>query len=127
MNRLIAIIFVSHFISSCSYFLTDHKNDYLKERQEKSLTLPEDLDTRPIIDFYPKKIVFIDDKEKNIIDMDEKIINYDIEYVGLRYGFLDEKIKNFNRAISNFQLEYFKKILTDEDAEAIIEKRFIGG
>ena len=68
MNRLIAIIFVSHFISSCSYFLTDHKNDYLKERQEKSLTLPEDLDTRPIIDFYPI----------NSIPSENTIAEYDI-------------------------------------------------
>lgn len=68
MNRLIAIIFVSHFISSCSYFLTDHKNDYLKEKQEKSLTLPEDLDTRPIIDFYPI----------NSIPSENTIAEYDI-------------------------------------------------
>ena len=40
-------------MSSCSYFLTDHKNDYLKEKQEKALVIPEDLESRPIVDYYP--------------------------------------------------------------------------
>ena len=53
MNKFIYVLIVSVFLSSCSYLLTDHKNDYLKERQEKSLKLPENLTTRPIIDYYP--------------------------------------------------------------------------
>ena len=53
MNRLILISFLSFLLSSCSYFLTDHKNDYLKEKQEKALVIPEDLDSRPIVDYYP--------------------------------------------------------------------------
>ena len=39
--------------SSCSLLLTDHKDDYLKEKQEKSLSLPENIVSRPIIDYYP--------------------------------------------------------------------------
>ena len=53
MNRLILLSFLSFLLSSCSYFLTDHKNDYLKEKQEKALVIPEDLDSRPIVDYYP--------------------------------------------------------------------------
>ncbi|MDG2019883.1 MAG: outer membrane protein assembly factor BamC [SAR86 cluster bacterium] len=53
MNRLILISFLSFLLSSCSYFLTDHKNDYLKEKQEKALVIPEDLESRPIVDYYP--------------------------------------------------------------------------
>ena len=53
MNRLILISILSFLLSSCSYFLTDHKNDYLKEKQEKALVIPEDLDSRPIVDYYP--------------------------------------------------------------------------
>ena len=40
-------------LTSCSYFLTDHKNDYLKEKQTKSIMLPEDQASRPIVDYFP--------------------------------------------------------------------------
>ena len=53
MNRLTKIFFLTFILSSCSYFLTDHKNDYLNEKQEKSLNFPDNLNTRPIIDYYP--------------------------------------------------------------------------
>ena len=48
------IIFMALMIlTSCSYFLTDHKNDYLKEKQTKSIVLPEDQTSRPIVDYFP--------------------------------------------------------------------------
>ena len=53
MNKFIYLLVIPVFLSSCSYLLTDHKNDYLNEKQEKSLDLPENLITRPIIDYYP--------------------------------------------------------------------------
>ncbi len=53
MNKFLKVFLISFLLSSCSYFLTDHKNDYLKENQEKPLALPENLTTRPIIDYYP--------------------------------------------------------------------------
>ena len=53
INQTLKVLFLSYFLSSCSYFLTDHKDDYLKEKQEKSLSLPESISTRPIIDYYP--------------------------------------------------------------------------
>lgn len=40
-------------LSSCSLLLTDHKDDYLKEKQEKSLSLPDNIVSSPIIDYYP--------------------------------------------------------------------------
>ena len=53
MTKFIKILLITYLLGSCSYFLTDHKNDYLKEKQEKALLLPENLNTRPIIDYYP--------------------------------------------------------------------------
>tara|TARA_Y100001970_G_scaffold10494_1_gene12395 strand:+ start:980 stop:1960 length:981 start_codon:yes stop_codon:yes gene_type:complete len=40
-------------VTSCSYFLTDHKNDYLKEKQTKSIVLSGDQASRPIVDYFP--------------------------------------------------------------------------
>ena len=47
------IIVTTIFLSSCGYFLTDHKYDYLKETEEVDLNIPRDISTRPIIDYYP--------------------------------------------------------------------------
>ena len=44
------IIITTIFLSSCGYFLTDHKYDYLKETEEADLNIHRDISTRPIID-----------------------------------------------------------------------------
>ena len=41
------------FLTACSYFLTDHKNDYLKEKQTESIVLTDDQSSRPIVDYFP--------------------------------------------------------------------------
>tara|TARA_B100001778_G_scaffold29961_1_gene21710 strand:- start:300 stop:1283 length:984 start_codon:yes stop_codon:yes gene_type:complete len=46
-------ILTSVLLASCSYLLTDHKNDYLKEKQTKSIILPDDQSSRPIVDYFP--------------------------------------------------------------------------
>ena len=52
IKQLLAILSLL-FLTACSYFLTDHKNDYLKEKQTKSIVLPEDQSSRPIVDYFP--------------------------------------------------------------------------
>lgn len=41
-----------------------------------------------------EKIIIIDDKEKNVLDMQKCAQELDIDFVGIRYAFLDEKVKN---------------------------------
>ena len=55
MNRIkqLTILMALMILTSCSYFLTDHKNDYLKEKQTKSIVLPDDQASRPIVDYFP--------------------------------------------------------------------------
>jgi FMN phosphatase YigB (HAD superfamily) len=43
----------------------------------------------------PKKIVFVDDKEKNVLAIEEAAQNLSIEFTGIRYGFLDKKVAQF--------------------------------
>ena len=40
-------------ISSCSLMFDDQIDDYLKEKESKSLKIDSDRDIRPIVDFYP--------------------------------------------------------------------------
>ncbi len=44
---------------------------------------------------YPKKIVCIDDKEKNVKSIEEEAKKLGIAFVGLRYAYLDEKVTTF--------------------------------
>tara|TARA_B100000287_G_scaffold357639_1_gene348998 strand:- start:614 stop:1594 length:981 start_codon:yes stop_codon:yes gene_type:complete len=55
MKRIkqLTILMSLMILTSCSYFLTDHKNDYLKEKQTKSIVLPDGQASRPIVDYFP--------------------------------------------------------------------------
>ena len=53
LKRIFFLLYLSLFISGCSLFFEDSKDDYLKEKQSKPLILTSDRDTRPVIDFYP--------------------------------------------------------------------------
>jgi hypothetical protein len=43
----------------------------------------------------PKLIVMVDDKIKNLESVAKIVVQQKIDFVGFRYGFLDEKVKNF--------------------------------
>ena len=40
-------------LSSCGWIISDHRYDYLKEKQSQPEEVPSDQATRPIIDYYP--------------------------------------------------------------------------
>jgi hypothetical protein len=49
------------------------------------------------IKFFPKKVIFVDDKEKNVISLESalKKSHPSIEFIGLRHSKLDERVNNF--------------------------------
>ncbi|NGX35111.1 MAG: hypothetical protein K1060chlam1_01481 [Candidatus Anoxychlamydiales bacterium] len=69
------------------------------------------------INFTPKSVVFIDDKLKHLNEVDKFCENLKIKFLGFRYGFLDEKVKNLQMLICDMQHENFKNILSDEEAK----------
>lgn len=46
------------------------------------------------INFYPKKIIMIDDKLKNLTKVEHVCKQLNIEFIGIHYLFLNEKIRN---------------------------------
>ena len=54
--------------------------------------------------YHPKKVIFIDDKHKNLLSVENAILNRQIEFVGIRYSGADEKVKNFNPEAAAQQL-----------------------
>ena len=59
------------------------------------------------VGYHPKRVVFIDDKMKNINAVKEAVEARGIEFFGLRYGRLDKKIKQFDLDKANKQLDGF--------------------
>lgn len=67
---------------------------------------------------HPKRILFIDDKESQLKIVEKVCEEMQIPFVGLRYGFLDEKVQNLRKDLVQKQLEHFGLLISDEDAEA---------
>jgi len=73
--------------------------------------------------FKPSRVIFIDDKPHHLDHVKTVLEARQIPFTGIRYGFLDEKVKSFDPTITEIQLEYLSKILSDEDAQVILEAR----
>jgi hypothetical protein len=51
------------------------------------------------MNFHPKKIIFIDDKIKNVMQVQKAVIKNKYPFIGLRYGYLDEYKKSITPEI----------------------------
>ena len=61
----------------------------------------------------------VDDRKKNLENI-KRALGNSIKFVGLRYNATDAKVHAFNPNIAEVQMRFFKKILTDEAAKAIV-------
>jgi len=73
------------------------------------------------IKYYPKKIVFINDKKSHLIPVEESCNERNIPFVGLRYGYVDEKVENYNKHVAAIQIQHFGNLLSDDEALALLE------
>ncbi|MCH9611436.1 MAG: hypothetical protein SP1CHLAM42_15270 [Chlamydiales bacterium] len=77
------------------------------------------------LEYQPKKILFIDDKEKNLRSVSIACEKRGIPFTGLRYGYLDEKGKEFDPIATEIDLKNFikKKRKIREDGIADADKK----
>ena len=69
----------------------------------------------------PKKIVFIDDKRKNVEEL-ERLANYDIEYIGVHYTAIEHAQPGYVREIAEFQYKMMNQIVSNEAAMILMEQ-----
>jgi hypothetical protein len=69
--------------------------------------------------YQPKKILFVDDKMSYLQQVEKVCLDRCILFTGLRYGYLDEKVKNMRPEIVSIQLEHLGLLLSDEEAELL--------
>jgi len=72
------------------------------------------------IGYHPKKVLFINDKESNLRDLETGCIDRKIPFIGLRYGSLDEWVENYSQEIADVQYTHFGKILSDHEAKEML-------
>lgn len=74
-----------------------------------------------IIQQTPKKIVFIDDKRKNVEEL-EALTQIGIEYVGIHYTAIEYTKPIYVREIAEFQYKLLDQILSNDAALILMEK-----
>lgn len=77
------------------------------------------------IGYTPRRIVFVDDKQKNVENVDEALTGNYVASFAFRYGAADWKVKNFNARLADFQFDYFKRtgtVLSDAKAKALMPR-----
>ena len=64
------------------------------------------------MNYYPEKVIFIDDKMKYLLSVEKALKPYNIPFVGIRYSGCDERVKNFDphKAEEQWQQLRCKKI-----------------
>jgi hypothetical protein len=76
-----------------------------------------------IIKKNPKKIVFIDDKRKNVDEL-ENLTRYGIEYIGVHYTAIEHSKPVYIREIAEFQSKFLDEIMSNEAALLLMENGF---
>lgn len=74
------------------------------------------------LNYSPSSILFINDNASHLRSLEEACFQKDISFIGLRYGYLDEKVKNFRKQIAEVQFYFFGHILSDQAAERILHE-----
>ncbi|MBS0627863.1 MAG: DUF2608 domain-containing protein [Verrucomicrobia bacterium] len=73
--------------------------------------------------YTPKRIIFINDKETHLKEIEESAEKRGIEFVGLRYGYSDAIKANFKMEVAEAQFEGIphRNILSNEEALKMID------
>lgn len=73
-----------------------------------------------LINKNPKKILFIDDKRKNVEEL-EYLTKHGVEYVGVHYTAIEQAKPVYIREIAEFQYKFLDQILSNEAALILME------
>lgn len=84
------------------------------------------------INYTPKKLIYVDDKIKHVKSVEKEFDDGSLEYIGIRYSFMDDKKKNFDPIEAENGIRSFKvalglepispKIIVDNNPMKIAEK-----
>lgn len=66
--------------------------------------------------YAPECIVYVDDKLSHVLSLEKECLANHIRFVGIRYGFCDERVKNFDPARAQQELDLLMKNMNGKPA-----------
>lgn len=69
----------------------------------------------------PEKVVYVDDRMRNVNKVGAALRNLNLDYVGVWYRKGDDWVVGYKQEIADLQERYFSRILSDEDAEKLLK------
>lgn len=75
------------------------------------------------LNIQPQRLIFVDDKEKNVSNMDAEFVKTSIVNINYRYSAADTRVHAFSADIAELQWEHFLatgELLTDEEAQELL-------
>lgn len=78
-----------------------------------------------LIDFHPAQVVFINDKATHLKDVEDEAVARDVPFIGLRYTYSDDRVKNFDKEIADIQWNHstFGHLLSDQAAAELLNEK----
>lgn len=71
--------------------------------------------------YFPKKVVFIDDRLDQVIDLEPFLSGLGIQYIGIRFSGADDRGQFFNPHIADLQWSLLPRIISNDEATQILE------
>lgn len=108
------------------YFINDHGNLY-----RRGILFTAGSPKGPALikllnhwNLKPDHIIFINDKESHLKDVEKSVEEAGIAFTGLRYSYSDERVNGFNPKLADIQWELstFGNIISDEEASKYLPK-----
>jgi uncharacterized protein (DUF952 family)/FMN phosphatase YigB (HAD superfamily) len=70
----------------------------------------------------PKKVVFIDDKKKNVEELAKAALLEEIEYIGVHYTAVEQGTQIYSPELAEYQLKFFNNIMSNEHALQLLSQ-----
>jgi hypothetical protein len=75
---------------------------------------------------YPERAIFVDDKVKNVTDVEAALSRASFPHISFRYGAADPRVASFDRNLAELEWTYYLRfgvILSDADAYRLMNPR----
>ena len=71
------------------------------------------------INYNPKTVVFINDKRSHLEQMEEMFDNKNTKFIGLRYGYFNDKKNNCSRKLASIEMPDFIQFVLNKEKEVV--------
>ncbi len=75
------------------------------------------------INYFPKKLIYIEDKPKHLAQVDETITALGITFVGIHFGALELQRQSYRPELAALQVKFHQDILDDASAKKLCYSR----